>query len=135
MTLRTYTSSIYSACASFGAPQHPDKVLTQLNKIWKNLDGSKESPAMPMGKAPDLHAAVKKLNACEEFKIKLWTMFLVSVGLMARASEVTTYCPTYEDMEVPPKNEPSNWDVDGFPKYLVIALRFESFCDCMNVNN
>ena len=42
-------------------------------------------------------------------------MFLVAIGLMARASCITTYCPTMEDTKLPPEGA---WDDDGMPKWI-----------------
>jgi hypothetical protein len=39
---------------------------------------------------------------------------------MARASDLTKFCPAFEDTLLP---EEANWDSDGFPKYIDLALR------------
>lgn len=58
----------------------------------------------------------------EQEKVKHWVMFLFSIVMMARASEVASpYCPVYEDIEFPPVG--SGWTTDGLPKYIIISLR------------
>jgi hypothetical protein len=58
-----------------------------------------------------------------EDKLKYWTMFLISIVMMARASEVTTFCPIFEDLELPTPDQ-QYWDSDGMPKYVYITLRY-----------
>ena len=55
-------------------------------------------------------------------------MLLISIVLFARSNEVSTNCPLYEDMELPPPDARPQWDSDGFPKYIILALRCARAC-------
>ena len=46
-------------------------------------------------------------------------MLLVAIALMARASCITTYCPTVEDTKLPPERL---WDADGLPQYIELGM-------------
>ena len=54
------------------------------------------------------------------WRIQIWTMLLVGICMCARASELTQYCPTFENTSLP-ESEPQ-WDSDGVPKFITIAL-------------
>ena len=41
--------------------------------------------------------------------------------LMARASDLTTFCPTVEDLILP--QDEDDWDSDGYLKWIDIGLR------------
>jgi hypothetical protein len=56
---------------------------------------------------------------------QIWTMFLVALCMMARASCITTYCPTMDDTRLPPK---SKWDADGLPQYIELGMRCARVC-------
>jgi hypothetical protein len=62
-----------------------------------------------------------------EVRLQFWTMFLISIILMASAQDVTTYCPVFEDLELPPP-EAHYWDIDGVPKFVIIGLRYLRLC-------
>ena len=36
---------------------------------------------------------------------------------------MTINCPLYEDLELPPPDARQQWDSDGLPKYVILALR------------
>ena len=46
-------------------------------------------------------------------------MLLVSICLMGRASCMTTYCPTVENIRLPAKKK---WDKDGLPHYIELGM-------------
>ena len=80
-------------------------------------------------KAFDMYEDLPKLwRACwtecgwsSMLAVRHWAMFLVSICIFARASDVTTFCPLLEDTRLP--DTATMWDSDGFPKYIEIALR------------
>ena len=48
-----------------------------------------------------------------------WAMFLVSMCICARASDLTEHCPELERVRLPPER---HWDVDGLPKYIIVVM-------------
>ena len=50
-------------------------------------------------------------------------MLLINITLFARTNEMTINCPLYEDLELPPPDARQQWDSDGLPKYVILALR------------
>jgi hypothetical protein len=61
-------------------------------------------------------------------QIQTWVMLLIGIVLFARTNELTTNCPLYEDMELPPPDARQQWDCDGLPKYIILALRCARTC-------
>ena len=55
-------------------------------------------------------------------------VLLIGIVLFARTNELTTNCPLYEDMELPPPDARQQWDCDGLPKYIILALRCARPC-------
>jgi hypothetical protein len=53
--------------------------------------------------------------------IKVWCMFLISICMMARAADITQYCPCYEDIELPEGQH--LWNLDGIPDWIELGLR------------
>ena len=52
---------------------------------------------------PLMFNAVMTMSHWDSAKIvQAWTMFLVAMCMMARASDVTRFCPTYEDIQLAP---------------------------------
>ena len=52
--------------------------------------------------------------------LECWTMFLVSMCMMARASDVTSFCPNIQDTELPIAE--AMWDPDGYPKFIELGM-------------
>ena len=55
------------------------------------------------------------------WRMQVWTMLLVGICIFARASELCEFCPTFEDTSLPESG--AQWDSDGLPKYIEVALR------------
>jgi len=53
-------------------------------------------------------------------RIQGWAMLLVSICMFARASEVTQFCPTVENTNLP--ESASQFDSDGLPKWIDVGL-------------
>jgi hypothetical protein len=71
---------------------------------------------------PKFWLALLGLKGWRELKkMQFWAMFLVSLACVCRASCVTTFCPTVEDMQQPVETE--GWDPDGYPKYIILCWR------------
>ena len=135
-TIKTYLGAIASICFEFGIPHPPhkkDKNVTDLLAKWKDKDEEVSAQAFDMCEdLPKLWSAC--WTACRWSKIlalRNWAMFLVSMCIFARASDVTTFCPLLEHMRLP--DAATMWDVDGFPKYIEITLRYAAHCPCARV--
>jgi hypothetical protein len=124
-TIKLYMTSIKSACLYFGSCfQMPNDIYNMIAS-YMDMDTSNASSSFDF--VDDLP---RLFNACWELpghdnedKLKYWTMFLISIVMMARASEVTTFCPLYEDLELPTSDQ-QYWDSDGIPKYILVTLRY-----------
>jgi len=72
---------------------------------------------------PVLHAATKSVpNWGDDKKIKAWTMFLFSICVFGRASDVTTYCPLLSSINLP--ESAHQWDADGYPDWLEVTMLY-----------
>jgi hypothetical protein len=99
-----------------------DAQTAQALHRWEEEDSTDESDAFDfVADLPNLYAACFKMYRWSFFEsLRSWTMFLVSISIFARASDVTTYCPTFEDTRLPPASE---WDSDGLPKWIELGMR------------
>ena len=89
---------------------------------WETQDGNEAAAAFKMFEyLPLMFNAVMTMSHWDSAKIvQAWTMFLVAMCMMARASDVTRFCPTYEDIQLAP---PAMWDEDGTPQFIELGLR------------
>jgi len=120
-TIRVYVSALNALCAQYGETCLGPKYQRCIT-VWEKECGSKPTHAFDI--VDDL---AKLYSACwsmsywgEERKLLCWTMFLVSICMFARASEVTRFCPVFEDMVLPAA---SIWDRDGYPPFIYVVLR------------
>lgn len=122
-TIRVYVSAIGATCKEFDAvdPTKTD-LVKNIVKGFINEDGYDQTAAFNV-----VEHMPRLYNSCwsmvgwgMERMLMCWTMFLVAMVLMGRACDLTTYCPTYEDLRLPPEDE---WDNDGYPQYIDIGLR------------
>jgi hypothetical protein len=125
-TIKSYHGILKTVCNNMG---FPFSIVAQHNKMiqtWINEDITQASASFDF-----VNDLPKLFNACfsmkgwnEQEKVKNWVMFLFSIVMMARASEVASpYCPVYEDIEFPPVG--SGWTTDGLPNYIIISLRYK----------
>ena len=125
-TIRVYLAAVTSVIKSMNAPNvtTEDRALKKLVQFYEDNDGHVSAPAFDF--VTDL---LKLWKACWSiggwgFKTKLrcWTMLLISISLMARASCIAGhYCPLAEDILLPESD--AQWDLDGYPKWVDIGLR------------
>lgn len=54
-------------------------------------------------------------------KVKIWARFLVGIALIARSSDVTEYCPEFDDVEYP--EDPMDYMTENIPKHLVLVFK------------
>ena len=125
-TVKTYLVAISSTCNEFGckgaSPCSDNAVAGQL-QTWLAHDGEESAEAF------DMEADMKKMwgvvwtvpGWSHMATLQYWTMLLVAIAIFGRASELTEYCPTFEDTWLP--ESASQWDSDGIPKYIEIGLR------------
>ena len=123
-TIRSYVNSLRSVCRRYGVDEIPGfkKSLKARVKNYENKDGNVSAEAFDMSDGlPKLWAACWSMTGWKYDKmLQTWTMFLIALCLMARASCIAgAYSPKYEDLELPPE---AQWDTDGYPKYITINL-------------
>eukprot|EP00613_Pedinella_sp_CCMP2098_P070590 CAMPEP_0171926046 /NCGR_PEP_ID=MMETSP0993-20121228/24596_1 /TAXON_ID=483369 /ORGANISM="non described non described, Strain CCMP2098" /LENGTH=472 /DNA_ID=CAMNT_0012564823 /DNA_START=32 /DNA_END=1450 /DNA_ORIENTATION=+ len=123
-TIRVYIGGLTSTCTQFQSKEKPtqDGIIRTLIGKYETLDGHEETPSFDfLTDLPNIHAQCWGMKGWAEDKILLvWTMFLIAICLMARCSEVTEFCPLYEDIRLPAEHL---WDSDGYPKWIELALR------------
>jgi hypothetical protein len=127
-TIKTYLGAISSAHTQFGfgkeSPMdHP--TIRSLIKKYQDDDGTDSTASLDfLTDLPTIHGVCWSMRGwADRQRLMCWSMFLVAICLMARASEMTDFCPTYEDITLPAPTTTAAWDKDGFPKWIGIALR------------
>lgn len=76
---------------------------------------------------PTLWASIWYISYWNPSKmVMVWTMFLVSICMMGRASDITTFCPMYEHIKLPPAHlwKTADGRADGLPPYITISLMY-----------
>ena len=122
-TIRKYVQTgINSVLIEFsyvGASPADDKRVTDLIKEYD--DGEESAQAFDVEETmPKLWTSLWALKGWSKMKrICAWSMLLIGMCIMARASCVTTFCPLLEETELPKER---HWDADGLPKYVTIVL-------------
>ena len=132
-TIKTYLSALTGTCFDLGVANPPhtkSKLLSDKLAEWKDTDDVLSAESMDM--VTDLPAcyaacwAVPFWNSAK--KLQAWTMFLFAFCIMARASDLTTYCPDIADIRLPSEND---WDPDGLPQYIEVCVcMLHSTCVC-----
>lgn len=115
-----YAHGLQSFCSKFGAVCLTSPVRKLLSN-YERLDGNESTASFDLvTKLHVLHCSCWAMpHWSDERKLLCWTMFLVSMCLMARASDVTCFCPLFENITMP---LPNMWDADGYPAYIKVAL-------------
>jgi len=65
---------------------------------------------------------------CGLLRAMLFTMVMLQLVLIGRASLLSQFCPLYEDLEIPSMG--LHMDVDGIPKFIILTLRRWQGCSC-----
>jgi len=127
-TVKAYVGAISAAHTQFGfglesPTDHP--TIRKLIKKYQEEDGTDSTASFNfLTDLPTIHGACWSMRGwADRQRLMCWSMFLVAICLMARASEMTDFCPTYEDITLPAVTAKAAWDKDGFPKWIGIALR------------
>jgi hypothetical protein len=121
-TIRVYVGGLLSMFNWLGMVIVLSTQSRAIISQWEHQDGHDSTASFDMvTDLPKLHAVCWSMKGWAEAKILLcWTMFLVAMCLMARASDVTEFCPLAEDIELPPRHL---WDQDGKPSHIIVVLR------------
>ena len=98
-----------------------DSRVRDLVKRYQDEDGTESTAAFDfLVDMPKFYSTCWSMSGWgSEKKLMFWTMFLVAICLMARASDMTQFCPNVDDIVLPPKHL---WDVSGHPLWIDIGL-------------
>jgi hypothetical protein len=124
-TIKTYLGAISATCTEFSIPEPPHKSDPDLHeklKLWKDADEVAQAhPFDFVDDLPKLWAACWTIKSWSKTRaLKNWAMFLISICMFARASDVTTHCPLVEDTRLPPEGM---WDDDGLPQFVEVCMK------------
>ena len=124
-TIKTYLGAISATCTEFSIPEPPHKSDPDLHeklKLWKDADEVAQAhPFDFVDDLPKLWAACWTIKSWSKMRaLKNWAMFLISICMFARASDVTTHCPLVEDTRLPPEGM---WDDDGLPQFVEVCMK------------
>jgi hypothetical protein len=123
--IKTYLGAISATCTEFAIPEPPHKKDTDLHeklRLWKDADEVAQAhPFDFVDDLPKLWAACWTVKSWSKMRaLKNWAMFLISICMFARASDVTTHCPLFEDTRLPPEGM---WDDDGLPQFIEVCMK------------
>lgn len=126
-TIKAYLASITSVCAKFGVISPcASKEITDIMKTFVDQDGYETSASFNFtDDLPTLWASIWYISYWNPSKmVMVWTMFLVSICMMGRASDITTFCPMCEHIKLPPAHlwKTADGRADGLPPYITISL-------------
>ena len=116
-------SAVNATCKELGGDVVAlDSELLEALAEWKDVDETDEADAFDFVEhLPKIWAACWHMSRWSYFEcLRTWTMFLVAINMFARASCITTYCPTYEDIQLPTDAER---DPDGLPQWIDLGMR------------
>jgi hypothetical protein len=121
-TISNYVNAISSMCHFYGLDSPADS--PQIQRIIKEYeeDGITSTATFDfVNDLPNLYLQCWSMKRWSMAKmLQCWAMFLIAICLMGRASDLCQFCPVYEDILLPSKQ---NWDLDGYPKYIDIGMR------------
>jgi hypothetical protein len=107
-TIKTYLGGIAGTSGLLGRlePGAASTMTAELKEqlaTWKDQDETNGAPAFDFCKdLPLLWKVLWTIDGWTKQKmIKCWAMFLVAICMMARASDITTYCPSFDDIKLP----------------------------------
>ena len=123
-TIRVYVGSVTSMCNQLGfdASKSIDMNTRTRVKNWEDEDGHLSTEAFDMvTDLPNLHGVCWSMDGWGYDRMLLcWSMFLVAMCLMARASDMTQFCPSVKDSGMP---DAELNDKNGYPPYVSLVLR------------
>lgn len=124
-TIKNYKSAITSVMLEMGVSSElctNGKTITDQIRKYEEEDDESSAIAFDMqADAPKLFDAVFSVSGWSPLKrIRAWAMFLVSCCICGRASCVTQFCPSVEDIKLP---KASAWDKDGLPRYIIFVWK------------
>jgi len=113
-------TSLCKECRHEGESPAKAPDVRDLIRKYEEDDGTKTTAAFDfLTDLPKIWAACWSAPWDSSTSLMVWCMFLIAICLMARASDVTQFCPLYEDMKLPPA---PLWGADGLPGWIDIGL-------------
>ena len=124
-SIETYLGGLSTTTKQGG--DHQEYLGTFKAKLdkWREteIENDNSAPLFSVGK--DLVALYNAIFDCKfaigwslEKKLEVWTALLCQGNILGRASDVTKYCPVWEDVKYP-----DDLDADGFPAWIIVKLR------------
>ena len=129
-TIKVVMGNVHGALKYYdgGVPHSVNsQPLEQAIKSWEQDPDFGAKTAKPFDMVTDTEAAYMGLASTQKFswpvltvdsRVKYWSMFLVMIVACARASCVSTYVPTMENIVLP---EAHLWDADGLPAWIELG--------------
>ena len=120
-TIRVYVGAIGACCKEFHA-EPPTHEIAPVIAEWEDTDGNESSEGFDFVKdLPLMWSACWSMAGWGYARmLETWVMLLISICLMGRASDVTTFCPLIEDTRLPPEQL---WGKDGYPLWIELGMR------------
>ena len=133
-TIKFYKGGIASTHSEMGLETDVTctAIITRQMQQYEEVDDESCAVAFDMeADLPKLFDAVWSLQGWSMLKrIRCWAMFLVACCICARASCLTTFCPSLETMQLPPRRK---WEKDGLPAYIILHFMCEHSCAYVTV--
>jgi hypothetical protein len=128
-SIETYIGGLSTATKQAG-PQVGDQMHTEYLRIfkatlnkWRDEEDEEDRSAPVFIIGDELNAMYAatfehKLGWSYKKRLEVWTTFLCQANIIGRGSDVTQFCPVWEDVKVPNK-----LDADGLPAWIIVKLR------------
>jgi hypothetical protein len=122
-TIETYLGGLSTTTKQVGHHKEYLKMFKSKLDKWRDDEKEADNSAPLFSVGEDLNALYiaifeSKIGWSYEKKLELWTAVLCQCNIIGRASDVTTYCPVWEDVKYP-----KEMDADGLPAWIVVKLR------------
>lgn len=122
-SIKTTLAKLSGTYPYFGAAQdaHKSMDLTGAMMRWKQVDTEISADSFDI--ATDMSKCWMGLvtsSWSNGDQLRYWSMLLVTISIFGRVSCMTTHAPIWETVELPV--DPGEWDKDGLPKWIEIAL-------------
>ena len=120
-TIRVYVGAVGACCKEFHAEPPTHEIAAAIAE-WEDEDGNESSEGFDfVTDLPTFYAQCWSMAGWGYTRmLQCWVMLLISICLMGRASDVTTFCPLIEDTLLPP---PQLWGTDGYPLWIELGMR------------
>ena len=121
-SIETWVGGMSATCKMYDKPYNYAGLFTDTFKRWKEVDAELRAPPFYIAKdLPQLYKACFSKNGWNDVKrMEIWAALLIQLAIIGRASCVTTYCPVWEEVELPLTED--GYDDDGLPRYLIFVM-------------